>query len=78
MAAGHGFAKLHLDKSQYFWSSIIWKDEPKTEMFDHDAQCLQKTNPSAQTLCDNCQAQWCRGDELDLFCSYKPWAPNGH
>lgn len=30
------FANAHLDKEEDFWSSVIWSDETKTELFGHN------------------------------------------
>jgi len=32
------FEKLHLNKSQHFWSNVLWTDGTKVEISDHNAQ----------------------------------------
>lgn len=31
--AGLEFAKMHIDKPQYFWEDVLWTDETKLELF---------------------------------------------
>lgn len=39
MVAQLRFAKLCLNKTEKFWSDILWIDETNVEMFNHHAQC---------------------------------------
>lgn len=48
MAAQLNFAKLHLNKLQDLWNSILWTDESKMEVFVHYAQCWKPTTLSAE------------------------------
>ena len=38
MAAQLRFAKLHLNKPQDFWNNVLWTDQTKVEMRDHNVQ----------------------------------------
>ena len=63
-AARLKFAKLHLNKQQDFRNSVLWTDETKVGIFDHNAQhyvCMKNNlGIPAQTSNTN----WWRADDL--------------
>ena len=52
MAAQLRFAKLHLNKPQYFSNNVIWRDQTKVEVLRHNTQCqvFRKPNTANQHL----------------------------
>lgn len=71
--------KLHLNEPQDFWNNAVWTHKAKVWSWC-TAPCFVNTRHgiSAQTTHTNCQAQWWRGDGLELFSSQRTWQPYSH
>jgi hypothetical protein len=65
------FATAHWDKDHIFWRNVLWSDETKIELFDHnDHHCVWRENGEAcnlkntiPTVKHGVAASWC-GDAL--------------
>ena len=58
------FEKLHLNKPQNVWNTVLWTSTPKW-------RCLNMTHRSMSGK-NHSPARWWRGDDLALFLSYGP------
>lgn len=65
------FAKLHLHKTQDFWSNVQMRcTKPRLDKVKH---CKSPRTPHT-----NCEARRRRGGGLGLICSCRSWAPCCH